>query len=390
MRSIAWAFGGVLACLSGAVAGVLFGSQFLGMNFQSAELAPISNTLKAAYEKAVAASHSIGETLASSREESKGTASRIDQAGTITRVRSPDRTPLRAQPAAPLLTTFQIKSQPIRIVRQDDQSYARAQVVISGLTPPDVRAAVARDIERELARAGCRVAHTDGSWNSSSRAAMRQFLRNVNATLPSKDPDMILLTLVRGYHGTSCGVGCGRNAKDRCTPPLEAKRAPHVDTPQRAAVDSGAEKADVVHDTRTPARPRVRWVAVPQTTGHKGPVRKAPATSTPTPTAQASAAVPGTTTGDASKRGRMALGVPRPQPVERLKSPSADAPANKDQAGTVPANLPAPYAPGAPRLVPDRKPETEISASPKPQVAPIRRRSSGNPSWRKRVFQVEN
>jgi len=372
---------------------VLFGSQFLGMNFQSAEFAPISNALKATYEKAVAASRSISKTLATPRAEPDRTAKRIDHAGVVGQVPS-GQASYRARAAAPLLTTYQIKSQPIRIVRQEDQSHPRSQVLISGLTPPDVRAAVARDIERELARAGCRISHSDGSWNASSQAAMRRFLRNVNAALPINDPDIVLLTLVRGYHGTACGAGCGRNANDYCKPALEAKIPTDVDTPQQAAAGSDGEQ-DVVHDKRSPARPQVRWVAVPQPTqptGRQATARKAmpAAASPPTSTAQTPPAAPAKLTGDKSKAGRMALGVPHPQPVERVNSPTVETPVGRNHSAITPSGLPAPYAPGAPRLVPDQKPATEVAA-PQPQhVAPETRRPRRDASWRKRAFEVEN
>lgn len=388
MRSFAWALGGVLACVTGAAAGVFFGSQVLGTNFQSGELAPISNALKASYDKAVTASHSIRRALASamSRAKPEGDHGRIAQADVALRVSSTDRERPSTKAASPLLTTYQIKNQPLRIVPENGVSgHHPRQVVITGLTAPDVRAAVARDIERALQRAGCRIGRTDGSWDRSSRAAMGRFLANVNATLPTRDPDIILLTLVRGYHGTTCGAGCGSRANDQCTPRLDATGPSNDARPQQAAAVPEADQY-IGHGKREPARARTRWVAVPQQPKRTSVPPKTSAQAAANPPSPA-AATP--TTSEPSQPGRMALGVPRPQRVQRLKPPAVPAPVAKRTATAAPANLPAPYEPGAPRLIPDQKP-VPVAATPQQAASPQHRTRRRNAGWRSRAFQVEN
>lgn len=68
---------------------------------------------------------------------------------------------------------------------------------------------LARQIQSELKRLGCYGGTLDGSWGSGSRAAMTEFISAVNASLPTNEPDVILLTLLKGHKGNVCGITCG-------------------------------------------------------------------------------------------------------------------------------------------------------------------------------------
>jgi hypothetical protein len=67
---------------------------------------------------------------------------------------------------------------------------------------------LARQIQSELKRVGCYTGKLDGSWGDRSRAAMSAFIEHVNAVLPTTEPDVILLSLVRGQQGEICGITC--------------------------------------------------------------------------------------------------------------------------------------------------------------------------------------
>jgi hypothetical protein len=64
-----------------------------------------------------------------------------------------------------------------------------------------------RELQRELKRVGCYWGETDGDWGPGSRRALRAFMERVNSSLQSEDPDLIQLTLVRGYAGNACPSG---------------------------------------------------------------------------------------------------------------------------------------------------------------------------------------
>lgn len=68
------------------------------------------------------------------------------------------------------------------------------------------RAALARDIQSELQRLGCYSGKIDGVWGGASRRAILSFMDRVNATLPTQEPDVFMLSLVRGQSSAVCGV----------------------------------------------------------------------------------------------------------------------------------------------------------------------------------------
>jgi hypothetical protein len=122
-------------------------------------------------------------------------------------------------------------------------------------TSDDQRRELVRDIQRELKRVGCYDGDTDGQWGGASKRAMTQFTARVNATLPSEEPDFILLTLVQGHKGGACGADCpsGQKLNDggRCLPSSVLAQAERVRQPKpETAVPA---QSVVPTDTKTAA-----------------------------------------------------------------------------------------------------------------------------------------
>ena len=70
---------------------------------------------------------------------------------------------------------------------------------------PIVQRELTRDIQQELYRVGCHPVVVSGSWDARTVKASAQFVANRNAVLPADRPDVILLSLLRGYRGGDCG-----------------------------------------------------------------------------------------------------------------------------------------------------------------------------------------
>jgi hypothetical protein len=73
---------------------------------------------------------------------------------------------------------------------------------------PGDRAALTRELQRELKRVGCYEGEISGVWTPSSRVAMKGFTDRVNARLPNDQPDYILLKLVQNQNDKVCGKPC--------------------------------------------------------------------------------------------------------------------------------------------------------------------------------------
>jgi hypothetical protein len=97
------------------------------------------------------------------------------------------------------------------------------------------RASVVRRIKRELRRVGCYDGRIDSEWDRSSRAAMATFVDRVNATLPSQEPDVVLLNLVRNHTAAACGATCPRgqaiDGDGRCLPDAIIAKMKRKDNP---------------------------------------------------------------------------------------------------------------------------------------------------------------
>ena len=95
---------------------------------------------------------------------------------------------------------------------------------IGGQTNPVVLRELARNIQTELARIGCRSVTVSGRWDSRTVRATAKFLSNRNALLPSDRPDVVLLAMLRGYQGSACGLVEHQMTTNRM--PLGAERQP--------------------------------------------------------------------------------------------------------------------------------------------------------------------
>lgn len=104
----------------------------------------------------------------------------------------------------------------------------------NGSSLPADRLSLAQQLQRELARVGCYEGELNGVWTPAARKAMKAFMDRVNATLPTDEPDYILLTLVQAARdkvcGTTCPAGQGLAEGGRCVPNaiLAGKKVPQV------------------------------------------------------------------------------------------------------------------------------------------------------------------
>jgi hypothetical protein len=108
----------------------------------------------------------------------------------------------------------------------------------AGPVPRD-RDGIGRELQKELKRVGCYEGELNGSWTPLTRQAMKAFTDRVNATLPTDEPDSILLTLVQAYQDKVCGKPCpaGQGLSDvgRCVPNAILARAAKKGAPVAAA-----------------------------------------------------------------------------------------------------------------------------------------------------------
>ncbi len=85
----------------------------------------------------------------------------------------------------------------------------RTPVTSATNSKPSVQRQLARQIQSELKRVGCYSGRLDGSWGDRSRSAMANFIARVNASLPTNEPDVFLLSLIKGQTQAVCGPACG-------------------------------------------------------------------------------------------------------------------------------------------------------------------------------------
>ena len=96
------------------------------------------------------------------------------------------------------------------------------------LTPrdADARSKLAQEIQQQLLRVGCYWGRIDGSWDSVTKDAMREFTDRVNATLPLDQPDYAQLALVQSQSEEVCSAattGQALSASRRCVGPIMAQ-----------------------------------------------------------------------------------------------------------------------------------------------------------------------
>lgn len=133
---------------------------------------------------------------------------------------------------------------------------------LSSSKPADAetRAELTRDLQKELARVGCYEGEITGAWTPSTKRAMSAFMDRVNASLPIREPDYILLTLVQGHAAAACGVDCpagqALNGDGRCVPQAviaQAQKKSQRDEQRRAAQMRKAAEQERVAEARAAA-----------------------------------------------------------------------------------------------------------------------------------------
>jgi hypothetical protein len=196
---------------------------------------------------------------------------------------APQRTPVPSFSAPVVITLAQRPSEPAAPMPQK-----------TGALPRD-RDAIGRELQKELKRVGCYEGELNGAWTPSTRQAMKAFTDRVNATLPTDEPDSILLTLVQAYQDKVCGRPCptgqGLSEAGRCLPTAilarAAKKGPAPVTTAAAPAEKPTPAITAWSTTTTIATPAptptVPPAGMPQTDGRMalaGPAT--PEATTPT------------------------------------------------------------------------------------------------------------
>lgn len=87
-----------------------------------------------------------------------------------------------------------------------------------------------KKIQTELKRVGCYWGKVDGVWGRGSKRAIKAFMTSVNAALPHKQPDYLLLSLLEGQRTAACMAPCGpgklRAASGQCITPEIVAQGP--------------------------------------------------------------------------------------------------------------------------------------------------------------------
>lgn len=105
-------------------------------------------------------------------------------------------TPTSQQPTQPWTTIVSAEPSRGAVLRSAEPGDART------------RFELARDLQRELKRAGCYWGEITGAWSPATKRAMTAFMDRANATLPVGAPDYILLSLVESHSEISCSAAC--------------------------------------------------------------------------------------------------------------------------------------------------------------------------------------
>jgi hypothetical protein len=113
-------------------------------------------------------------------------------------------------------------------------------------SPPLDRPALTREIQRQLKRIGCYQGEASGVWSPPVRQAVKAVTDRVNASLPTDQPDPVLLAMVQsqepGTCGTTCPKGQSRAADGRCLPAALVATAGKQRTPTAAAEPGSAQR----------------------------------------------------------------------------------------------------------------------------------------------------
>ena len=130
------------------------------------------------------------------------------------------------------------------------------------------RSQLARELQRELRRVGCYEGEINGGWTTSTKRAMKSFTERVNASLPVEEPDVVLLSLLKGHADRACGsCPAGESVADggRCIP--SAVVSSQKKLPQ-AAASSPAAASPAISGWSTTSAPG--FAATPPAEGRTG------------------------------------------------------------------------------------------------------------------------
>ena len=113
-----------------------------------------------------------------------------------------------------------------RIV-QVDNAVRRPVGQAPGAAPPLDGPGLTRELQRQLRRVGCFHGPVTGAWTASTKAAMKDFTRRMNAALPVDEPDPVLLAMLQSHADNACDTACAsgheRGSDGRCGPPVVAE-----------------------------------------------------------------------------------------------------------------------------------------------------------------------
>lgn len=94
-----------------------------------------------------------------------------------------------------------------------------APAIASGAAlDPQTKAALARDIQVELARLGCYAGPANGQWTPDTQRAAGLLVSEANAVMPTTEPDFALLSIARAATGEQA---CGPAVAIADTPQVE-------------------------------------------------------------------------------------------------------------------------------------------------------------------------
>ncbi len=217
------------------------------------------------------------------------------------------------------------------VVREAEPIYQQALVQERAVSA--TRDTLARDIQTELRRVGCYVGEIDGVWGGGSKRAVLIFMDRINASLPTHDPDVFILSLLKAQADPVCGESCPQGqsftANGRCVPTTLVAyggKAVHEASPQTIATETDALTREVAR-----VEPETPWQTVVAT----APVLVRPPTL---------------------YSGRMGIGGPKPADDTPTVAGNTDVPAALREGLTRTAALEARLAADDVGMVPDQLP----------------------------------
>lgn len=120
-----------------------------------------------------------------------------------------------------------------------------------------VQRRLAREIQQELKRVGCYSGRLDGNWGEQSRAAMQTFIEHVNASLPTHEPDVFLLSLIKTQAQPVCGPICApadTASAGRCVARQQVANAEQRHRQADPAAEAGSQAATAARVDPLPGR----------------------------------------------------------------------------------------------------------------------------------------